>query len=67
MEIRVYVLDTTSLRSKAHWDVSDDDFMMIAENQGTVYSLEGFQKEFNVGVFDEPHYVIRFINTPKFD
>jgi CRISPR/Cas system CMR-associated protein Cmr3 (group 5 of RAMP superfamily) len=64
VETRVYVVDTHSLRSKAHWDLSDDKFMSLAENQGTVYTLEGFKNDFNVGVFDAPHYVIRFINQP---
>lgn len=66
-ETRVYVVDTHSLYSKPHSEVSQEDFMMLAENQGTVYSLDGFQKDFNIGRLDEPHYVIRFINVPKFD
>lgn len=62
-ETRVYVVDTHSLFSKPHSGLTDLKFMTLAENQGTVYSLEGFQKDFNIGKFDEPHYVIRFINV----
>lgn len=34
--------------------------MNLAEEDGTVYTLQGFQKDFNIGRF-EIHYVIRFI------
>lgn len=62
VETRVYVVDTHSLHSTPHWKVSQEDFMMLAEKQGTVYTLQGFQEDFNIGKY-ETHYVIRFINV----
>lgn len=66
-ETRVYVVDTHSLYSKPHWEVSQEDFMMLAENQGTVYTLQSFQDDFNIGKINETTSVIRFINVIKFD
>ena len=42
-EIRVYVLQSTH---KTEW-ISDIDFMGLAEEEGTVYSLIGFVRAFN--------------------
>jgi len=63
-ETRVYVVDVHSLHSTPHWEVLEELFIRLAEEQGTVYTLEGFQKDFNIGKFDDPYYVIRFINQP---
>lgn len=62
-ETRVYIVDTHSLLSKPHWELSEDKFMSLAEEQATVYTLSGFQEDYNVGRFDAPHFVIRFINV----
>jgi len=63
VETRVYVVDTHSLFSKPHWELSEEKFMSLAEEQGTVYTLEGFQKDFNIGSISETTSVIRFINV----
>lgn len=67
VETRVYVVDTHKVFNKSHSELTDDEFMTLAEVDGNVLTLPTFQKHFNIGEFDEPHYVIRFINVPKFD
>lgn len=44
--------------------ISDND--MPQQSETRVYVVDT-HKVFNIGEFDEPHYVIRFINVPKFD
>lgn len=63
VETRVYVADVHAIVNKHHSDLTDEEFMDLAEEQGTVYTLEGFQKDYNIGKY-EVHYVIRFINVP---
>lgn len=45
-------------------DLSDDDFMTTAEEQGYVWSLEGYTKEFNLGKLPKLDF-IRFINLTE--
>ena len=61
METRVYVVDVHSVVNKHHSELTDEQGMSLSEKQGTVYTLSGFQEDFNIGRFDEPHYVIRFL------
>ena len=46
MEKKVYVIDTTNLE-KGFAEMSKEEFMDEYEEQGRVYSLEGFQRAFN--------------------
>lgn len=64
VEIRVYVVDTHKVFNKSHSLLTDDEFMDLAEEDGNVMTLPIFQKHYNIGEFDEPHYVIRFITQP---
>jgi len=59
-EIRVFVVDTHAILNKSHSDLSNEEFVALSENQGTVHTLEGFQKAFNTGAYED-HYVIRFM------
>jgi len=43
---------------------SDEEFMTEAERQGTVYTLEGFVKAFNVIEINTNHHGIRIIDVP---
>lgn len=43
-EIKVFVITADDLGSD---DYTDEEFMTKAEEQGTVYSLKGFQDAFN--------------------
>jgi hypothetical protein len=44
-EVRVYVIDVPE--DTGSDDLTDEEFMTRAEEQGTVYSLKGFQDAFN--------------------
>ena len=43
-QIRVYMMEVDD---KGSDDYSNEEFMTLAEEQGTVYSLKGFQDAFN--------------------
>ena len=63
-ETRVYVVDTDNYEfdeSPKNWD--DEKFMSEAEIQGTVYTLNGFQKAFNYEDVNSFTDVIRFISV----
>lgn len=66
VEIRVYVVDTNDNNYNGD-ETSDEDFMTMAENDGRVYTLDGFQYTFNFCEVNTDIDVIRFINVPKFD
>lgn len=66
-EVRVYGIDMnkdTSSVGMGEWDsISDELWMSIAESHGLVWSLGGFQKDFNREKIDCDLYdmYIRFI------
>jgi hypothetical protein len=64
-ETRVYVVREKGeqyLHSK-----TDSEFMDLAEEQGTVFTLEGFQQAFNFnGGVDTDIDIIRFISVPLY-
>lgn len=67
VEIRVYVIEASnSLRydEKIFTQLTDDEFMNIAEEEGRVYSLVGFQEAFNEIEVDTTVDCIRFISVP---
>ena len=49
---------------KFNLNLSDDDFMTTAEEQGYVWSLEGYTKEYNLGKLPKLDF-IRFINLTE--
>lgn len=65
MKTRVYLIDLHRIVARKHDEISDDEFMSIAEVQGNVYSLHGFQKAYNTSQIDGVfmHSVIRFIKA----
>lgn len=68
METRVYIINVEDFEFHNHppsWD--DEKFMVEAEKQGSVYSLEGFQKAFNSQDVNTVVDIIRFINVPLQD
>ena len=70
METRVYVINVQDFEFDTHpesW--SDEKFISESEIQGGVYSLKGFQKEFNENcqVIHANVHIIRFINVPLQD
>ena len=64
VEIRVYVLETSKYDQALLW--KNKMFMRIAEEDGRVYTLEGFQRAFNEEEINTSIDVIRFIPVPFF-
>lgn len=61
VEIRVYVIDTQQhLNDLAY---TDEEFMKQAEDEGRVYTLQGFQEAFNLEEINSAIDVIRFISV----
>lgn len=69
MSIRVYIINLDKLDDIVGADdYSDEDFMEIAEGQGTVYTLKGFQNAFNCEESITPfNCYLRFIETESED
>lgn len=64
VETRVYLIDLHLIDlSTIHSNLSNDEFIDIAEEQGTVYSLNGFNDAYNTNQLDSliVHSVIRII------
>jgi len=61
---RVYLIDLHKvLPGTKHSELSNEEWMDIAERQGNIYSLSGFQTDYNTNGLDSVynHSVIRFI------
>ena len=61
---RVYLIDLHKiLPGTKHNEFTNEEWMHIAEVQGTVYSLSGFQTDYNTNGLDSvyQHSAIRFI------
>ena len=59
MKTRVYAIDLYKLDEEM--PIDDSEFMDIAERQGKVWTLEGFEKAFNNEEVSD-QWVIRIIN-----
>lgn len=62
MIVNVYLIDINQLDEgevPTSWD--DNTFVNVAECQGLVYSLEGFQNAFNNDEIDTYNCYIRFV------
>ena len=65
-EMRVYVINTHDERVEDIHDIfslTDEEFMFEAEEQGRVYTLEGFQRAFNEFHINTEIDIIRFIEV----
>jgi hypothetical protein len=66
-ETRVYVINTHDERvedmEKGFSDLTDEEFMFEAEEQGRVYTIEGFQRAFNESEVNTEIDLIRFIEV----
>jgi hypothetical protein len=65
-EMRVYVINTHDERVEDIHDIfslTDKEFMFEAEEQGRVYTLEGFQRAFNEFHINTEIDIIRFIEV----
>lgn len=63
-EIRVYVVNA-ELYDGEKWiqELSNKEFIAIAEEQGTIYSLKGFENDYNDDCVDTINTFIRFIKV----
>jgi hypothetical protein len=59
VEVRVYALNINKINTL----LSDPEFQDLAEDEGRVYSLEGFQEAFNRADIDSNLNLIRIINV----
>ena len=66
-ETRVYVIDTFNVKERNWNDLTNEEFINLAEEDGNVYTLQGFQEAFNSQDINTEIDVIRFINVIKFD
>ena len=62
VETRVYVVDTEKYQYEPN--MSDEDFIILAEHEARGYNLREFQFAFNYGDINTLTDVIRFINVP---
>lgn len=63
-ETRVYVIDTFNTVVKNWNEITDEEFMTLAEESGNVYTLEGFKEAFNNSDINTEIDVLRFISVP---
>ena len=62
-ETRVYGIDVEQVENET-WSpksLSDIEFVEVAEKQGLVWSLNGFQNQFNDNLINSNNIFIRFI------
>ena len=57
-EIRIYAVN---LRELDEPYFEEEDFMKLAEEQGYIWTLQGFENEFNSGFMDTENLVMKFI------
>lgn len=61
-EKRVYLINLDEVEfDKGYHSLTDEEFIKISESQGLVYSLNGFQAQFNQNEINQFNTVIRFI------
>lgn len=63
VETRVYIIES-SLSNMHQDNFPDDEFQSLAEEQGRVYTLQGFQEAFNLEEINSAIDIIRFISVP---
>ena len=61
METRVYLYDLTKAPKINPEKCSDEDFINACEQQGGVYSLEGFQNAYNSALSKLPTRALSYI------
>lgn len=73
-ELRVYLIDVNEVDFEEEMpantsvlELSDDKFMEIAENQGNVYTINGFQNAFNEEEICVSNDFIRFVEVEVYN
>lgn len=63
-EIRVYVVDLGEYQGdKNVYSLGNLEFMQEAERQGNVYSLRGFENDYNYDFINTSNSIIRFVEV----
>ena len=63
MKTRVYAIDLYELDTEIPvWDLNDEEFMDMAEQQGKVWTLDGFEKAFNNEQISDT-WIIRIVTS----
>jgi hypothetical protein len=62
-EIRVYVVNAGELQGVYAPDLSNEEFVSVAEFQGNVYSLKVFEMSINFDLLELSNAFIRFIEV----
>ena len=67
METRVYLVPVSSeiFKNKTYTEISDEEFMTIAEENGTVYSADDFQEKVLMDCIDLSQYRFRIITITE--
>ena len=60
METKVYGIELNSIGETNIKKLSDEEFMEMAESQGNVWSLKGFEADFNEDYLNQNNSFIRF-------
>lgn len=60
METRVYGINIEKVDETNIKKLSDEEFMEMAESQGNVWSLKGFEADFNEDYLNQNNSFIRF-------
>ncbi len=67
-EIRVYCIDCEACEDERDFrTISNDDFIELAEQDGNIYTLDGFQHAFNQEEINSCVDYIRFIEVDSFN
>lgn len=61
METRVYGIELNEIGETNIRKLSNEEFMELAESQGNVWSLKGFEKNFNEETINQNNLIIRFV------
>ena len=64
-ELRVYVVEADN--KKYEPTMNDEEFIGLSEEEGRIYTVDGFQEAFNLEDVNSRIDIVRFINVPKFD
>ncbi len=67
-EIRVYCIDYGACKDESDfYTISNEDFIELAEQDGNIYTLDGFQQAFNQEEISSFVDYIRFIEVDNFN
>lgn len=63
VQIRVYFVEIDNIYTNYHSELTNEEFILLAEDEGRVYSLEDFQDTLNKDEVNIGNGYIRFISV----